>query len=118
MNTHAPQGDHPSDEAQPALTYSGVTWWAQAWRTLWRDARAGELRSPAYGTRWPFKPSTTKEVDALAVGPNPERRVLPPLAGLRCAKCHHVAPNPNGCGLCNPTGQSRMRAIAEGRISP
>jgi len=44
MNTHAPQGDHPSDEAQPALTYSGVTWWAQAWRTLWRDARAGELR--------------------------------------------------------------------------
>ena len=44
MNTHAPQGDHPSDEAQTALTYSGVTWWAQAWRTLWRDARAGELR--------------------------------------------------------------------------
>ena len=23
---------------------AGVTWWAQAWRTLWRDARAGELR--------------------------------------------------------------------------
>ena len=23
---------------------TGVTWWAQAWRTLWRDARAGELR--------------------------------------------------------------------------
>ena len=23
---------------------SGVTWWTQAWRTLWRDARAGELR--------------------------------------------------------------------------
>jgi putative ABC transport system permease protein len=22
----------------------GVSWWAQAWRTLWRDARAGELR--------------------------------------------------------------------------
>ncbi len=22
----------------------GVTWWMQAWRTLWRDARAGELR--------------------------------------------------------------------------
>jgi putative ABC transport system permease protein len=22
----------------------GVTWWTQAWRTLWRDARAGELR--------------------------------------------------------------------------
>ena len=44
MSTHAPQGDYPSDEAQPALTYSGVTWWAQAWRTLWRDARAGELR--------------------------------------------------------------------------
>ena len=21
-----------------------VTWWTQAWRTLWRDARAGELR--------------------------------------------------------------------------
>jgi putative ABC transport system permease protein len=23
---------------------AGVTWWKQAWRTLWRDARAGELR--------------------------------------------------------------------------
>lgn len=23
---------------------NGVTWWRQAWRTLWRDARAGELR--------------------------------------------------------------------------
>jgi len=23
---------------------AGVTWWALAWRTLWRDARAGELR--------------------------------------------------------------------------
>ncbi len=23
---------------------AGVTWWSQAWRTLWRDARAGELR--------------------------------------------------------------------------
>jgi putative ABC transport system permease protein len=23
---------------------TGVTWWALAWRTLWRDARAGELR--------------------------------------------------------------------------
>ena len=22
----------------------GVSWWTQAWRTLWRDARAGELR--------------------------------------------------------------------------
>jgi len=22
----------------------GVSWWVQAWRTLWRDARAGELR--------------------------------------------------------------------------
>lgn len=26
------------------LTQTGVTWWTQAWRTLWRDARAGELR--------------------------------------------------------------------------
>ena len=26
------------------VTHTGVTWWAQAWRTLWRDARAGELR--------------------------------------------------------------------------
>jgi len=25
-------------------TSTGVTWWALAWRTLWRDARAGELR--------------------------------------------------------------------------
>jgi len=24
--------------------FTGVTWWTQAWRTLWRDARAGELR--------------------------------------------------------------------------
>jgi putative ABC transport system permease protein len=23
---------------------TGVSWWTQAWRTLWRDARAGELR--------------------------------------------------------------------------
>ena len=23
---------------------TGVTWWTQAWRTLWRDAQAGELR--------------------------------------------------------------------------
>jgi len=23
---------------------TGITWWTQAWRTLWRDARAGELR--------------------------------------------------------------------------
>jgi hypothetical protein len=23
---------------------AGVTWLSQAWRTLWRDARAGELR--------------------------------------------------------------------------
>ena len=23
---------------------AGVTWWSQAWRTLWRDAHAGELR--------------------------------------------------------------------------
>jgi len=30
--------------AQPAFAHTGVTWWGQAWRTLWRDARAGELR--------------------------------------------------------------------------
>ena len=44
MNTRAPHRQNSFDEAQPALIYSGVTWWAQAWRTLWRDARAGELR--------------------------------------------------------------------------
>ena len=81
-------------------------------------ARAAEKRSPEYGKRWPYEPLTSKDVDALAVGPNPERRVIPPLAGLRCAKCHWVAPNPVGCGLCNPTGPSRMKAIAEGRIPP
>ncbi|BDU59074.1 inner membrane transport permease [Limnohabitans sp. MORI2] len=26
------------------MVSTGVTWWTQAWRTLWRDARAGELR--------------------------------------------------------------------------
>jgi putative ABC transport system permease protein len=26
------------------MTHTGVTWWGLAWRTLWRDARAGELR--------------------------------------------------------------------------
>jgi putative ABC transport system permease protein len=31
--------------AAPAgVKQTGVTWWTQAWRTLWRDARAGELR--------------------------------------------------------------------------
>jgi putative ABC transport system permease protein len=44
MSTGVPQGASSSGAAQGALTYSGVTWWAQAWRTLWRDARAGELR--------------------------------------------------------------------------
>ena len=27
-----------------SVKQTGVTWWMQAWRTLWRDARAGELR--------------------------------------------------------------------------
>jgi putative ABC transport system permease protein len=27
-----------------SVKQTGVTWWTQAWRTLWRDARAGELR--------------------------------------------------------------------------
>lgn len=44
MNTHVQQGASPSGTVQQALVYSGVTWWTQAWRTLWRDARAGELR--------------------------------------------------------------------------
>ena len=30
--------------ASDNTTSVGVTWWALAWRTLWRDARAGELR--------------------------------------------------------------------------
>lgn len=80
-------------------------------------ARAGEARSPEHGERWPFAP-TGREADAQAVGPNPERRVIPPLTGQRCAKCHRVAPNPGGCGLCHPTGPNRMQAIADGRIPP
>ena len=27
-----------------SVKQTGVTWWTQAWRTLWRDVRAGELR--------------------------------------------------------------------------
>jgi putative ABC transport system permease protein len=34
------QTGSPYRESAP----KGVTWWTQAWRTLWRDARAGELR--------------------------------------------------------------------------
>jgi putative ABC transport system permease protein len=30
--------------APASVKQTGVTWWTQAWRTLWRDARAGELR--------------------------------------------------------------------------
>ncbi len=44
MNARTQPGAGTPKAAQPALTYSGVTWWTQAWRTLWRDARAGELR--------------------------------------------------------------------------
>ena len=34
----------PASTTPSRTTSVGVTWWAQAWRTLWRDARAGELR--------------------------------------------------------------------------
>jgi putative ABC transport system permease protein len=46
-------GHTPTHDAAQALgamvvpvgvKQTGVTWWMQAWRTLWRDARAGELR--------------------------------------------------------------------------
>ena len=37
MNEHT-----QTSSEQP--TPRGVTWWSLAWRTLWRDARAGELR--------------------------------------------------------------------------
>ncbi len=46
-------GHTPTHDAAQALgvavtpagvKQTGVTWWTQAWRTLWRDARAGELR--------------------------------------------------------------------------
>jgi putative ABC transport system permease protein len=46
-------GHTPTHDAAQALGVAvtsagvketGVTWWTQAWRTLWRDARAGELR--------------------------------------------------------------------------
>ena len=44
-----PQDAPMHDTAQPhgldlSVKQAGVTWWTQAWRTLWRDARAGELR--------------------------------------------------------------------------
>jgi putative ABC transport system permease protein len=51
MNEHTQ--DAPMHDAAQALGVgvtsasvkpTGVTWWTQAWRTLWRDARAGELR--------------------------------------------------------------------------
>ncbi len=32
------------DDVAAGVKKTGVTWWTQAWRTLWRDARAGELR--------------------------------------------------------------------------
>jgi putative ABC transport system permease protein len=44
-----PQDAPMHDTTQPhgldlSVKQAGVTWWTQAWRTLWRDARAGELR--------------------------------------------------------------------------
>jgi putative ABC transport system permease protein len=44
-----PQDAPMNDAAQTqnvnlSVKQTGVTWWTQAWRTLWRDARAGELR--------------------------------------------------------------------------
>lgn len=44
MNEHTQNGINQTLATQPALPHAGVTWWTQAWRTLWRDARAGELR--------------------------------------------------------------------------
>ena len=44
MNEPTHKGLSRMPAAQPALPHAGVTWWTQAWRTLWRDARAGELR--------------------------------------------------------------------------
>lgn len=34
----------PTQPSSAQPMHTGVTWWTQAWRTLWRDARAGELR--------------------------------------------------------------------------
>ena len=34
----------PTQASRAQPLHTGVTWWTQAWRTLWRDARAGELR--------------------------------------------------------------------------
>jgi hypothetical protein len=62
--------------------------------------------------------STSKDLDALAKGPNPLARVIPPLPGERCPRCHVTAPNEFGCVLCNPDGPSRRKAIAEGRVAP
>jgi len=41
MNEPTHKGLSRMPAAQPALPHAGVTWWTQAWRTLWRDARAG-----------------------------------------------------------------------------
>ena len=34
----------PMHDIEFSVKQTGVTWWTQAWRTLWRDARSGELR--------------------------------------------------------------------------
>ena len=48
---------------------------------------------------------TSKQLDQLAKGPNPNY-TTPPARGERCHRCHsRIGTKPDRCALCNPKGQ-------------